>query len=212
MQINAMKGRHTRWLAGAFGLALAGTVHAAATAAADAASPGWNADAAAQLTHLEEETMLLKAQVKKLDAQAEVAQRTAALSRLGSSAAALDTVGQSVQVVAIEGVGRRYSAVIQTGDGQRFDVAAGDELPNGMRIVSIGANAVVGRWSNGETQRMIPVLASRSGAVFNPGTAGGAGMGSAGALNPGLGALVPVERSAPSGLPPGAPPATQVTP
>ncbi|HYS68185.1 MAG TPA: hypothetical protein VEN30_30785, partial [Paraburkholderia sp.] len=32
------------------------------------ADSGWTSDAAAQLTHLEEETMLLKAQIKKLDA------------------------------------------------------------------------------------------------------------------------------------------------
>jgi len=155
------------------------------------ADSGWTSDAAAQLTHLEEETMLLKAQIKKLDAQAEVAQRTAALSRLGS-AAALDPAGQSVRVVSIEGFGHRYSAVIQTGDGQRFDVAAGDVLPNGLRIVSIGASEVVGRWSSGQTARMIPVMASRSGAVLNPGTTAG-------------GALAPADRNAVPGLPPGYP-------
>lgn len=117
--------------------------------------------------------MLLKAEIRRLDAQAEVAQRTAALARLGS-AATIDPVSQNVRVVAIEGLGRRYSAVVQTGDGQRFDVAAGDQLPNGMKIVSVGANEVVGRWSNGQTTRMVPVLAARSGAVFNAGTSGGA--------------------------------------
>jgi type IV pilus biogenesis protein PilP len=160
-------------------------------AAALPADSGWTSDAAAQLTHLEEETMLLKAQIKKLDAQAEVAQRTAALSRLGSGAA-LDPAGQSLRVVSIEGFGRRYSAVIQTGDGQRFDVAAGDVLPNGLRIVSIGANEVIGRWGGGQTARMIPVMASRSGAVLNPGTGA-------------AGALAPADRNAVPGLPPGYP-------
>lgn len=163
------------------------------------ADGAWTSDAATQLTRLEEQTMLLKAEIKKLDAQAEVAQRTAALSRMGTGAA-LDPGGQAVRVVSIEGFGHHYSAVIQTTDGQRFDVAAGDELPNGLHIVSIGANEVTGRWSGGQTARMVPVMASRSGAVLNPGT----GNGSNGAAGPGS-ALVPVDRNAPPGLPPGYP-------
>jgi type IV pilus biogenesis protein PilP len=173
---------------------------AASSRTADIAPPAaWSSDAAAQLTRLEEQTVLLKAEIRKLDAQAEVAQRTAALARLGS-AATIDPVSQNVHVVAIEGLGHRYTAVVQTGDGQRFDVAAGDELPNGMKIVSVGANDVVGRWSNGQTSRMVPMLAARSGAVFNAGTGAGAGL-NAGA--PG-GTLVPAvdHAQAAAGLPP----------
>lgn len=175
---------------------------------AELAAPSpWSGDAAAQLTRLEEQTVLLKAQIRKLDAQAEVAQRTAALARLGS-AATMDPVSQSVRVVAIEGLGRRYTAVVQTGDGQRFDVASGDELPNGMKIVSVGANDVVGRWSNGQTTRLVPVLAARSGAVLTDTGAGMAGAyGGAGALRPGatasVNALAPAaDRPGGAGLPP----------
>ncbi len=192
----------------------------ASSAAPEPPPSGWSANAAAQLTRLEEQTVLLKAEIRRLDAQAEVAQRTAALARLGS-AATIDPVSQNVRVVAIEGLGRRYSAVVQTGDGQRFDVAPGDELPNGLKIVSIGANEVVGRWPNGQTTRMVPVLAARSGAVFNAGTGavtngavngganggvnGGVAMGM-GAANGGAGApggtLVPALDRATQGLPP----------
>lgn len=176
-----------------------------------ATAPGaWSATAAAQLTHLEEQTVLLKAEIRKLDAQAEVAQRTAALARLGS-AARIDPLSASVRVAAIEGIGRRYTAVLQTGDGQRFEVVSGDELPNGMKIVSIGANEVVGHWRNGRTVRMAPVLAARSGAVFNAGTgadaAGGANTGTSAGMSAGTGAgggaLTPVlDRPSAQGLPP----------
>ncbi|ACA95032.1 MULTISPECIES: type IV pilus biogenesis protein PilP [Burkholderia cepacia complex] len=196
------------------GVAVAKPLGAAPTtgAAQEAPPAGWSSGAAAQLTRLEEQTVLLKAEIRKLDAQAEVAQRTAALARLGS-AATIDPVAQNVRVIAIEGFGHRYTAIVQTGIGERFDVASGDELPNGMKIVSIGANEVVGRWGNGQKMRMVPVLASRSGAVFN----GGPNPAANGAANTGVamgggapaGTLVPAvdPAAAAAGLPPAYQPA-----
>lgn len=158
----------------------------------DAANGGWTPNAAAELTRLQEQTMLLKAEIKKLDAQAEVAQRNAALTRLGSAGNAADSSFDAVRVVAIEGLGRRFSARLQSSGGQEFDVSAGDMLPNGLHIVSIASNEVVGRWSSGQTLHLVPVLASRSGAVFNPGVSSAAA------------GVAPMPNGVP-GLPPGLP-------
>jgi type IV pilus biogenesis protein PilP len=158
----------------------------------EAVNGAWTPNAAAELTHLQEQTMLLKAEIKKLDAQAEVAQRNAVLTRLGNAGNATDSSFDAVRVVAIEGLGRRFSARLQSSGGQEFDVSAGDMLPNGLHIVSIASNEVVGRWSSGQTLHLMPVLASRSGAVFNPGVSSAA----AGAA--------PMPNGVP-GLPPGLP-------
>ncbi|MFM0040917.1 type IV pilus biogenesis protein PilP [Paraburkholderia sediminicola] len=166
---------------------------------AEAPNGAWMPNAAAELTRLQEQTVLLKAEIKKLDAQAEVAQRTAALTRLGS-AGSVDAGSDAVRVVAIEGLGHRFSATLQSTDGAQFDVSAGDVLPNGLHIVSIASNEVVGRWSSGQTLRLMPVLASRSGAVLNPGVTSGSGSNAA--LGTAGGA--PVANGVP-GLPPGYP-------
>ncbi|APR38335.1 type IV pilus biogenesis protein PilP [Paraburkholderia sp. SOS3] len=130
-------------------------------------------NAADELMHLQEQTLLLKAQLKKLDAQAQVAERTAALSRLGGGGADdIDSGRGALRVVAIEGLGRRLSATLQTVDGQQFDVAAGDQLPNGVRIVSVAANEVLARSNSGRTLHLMPVL-SRGAVPYGPAPAAG---------------------------------------
>ncbi|MFC0402784.1 type IV pilus biogenesis protein PilP [Paraburkholderia rhizosphaerae] len=135
--------------------------------------------AADELTRLQEQTVLLKAELRKLDAQAQVAERTAALSRLSGAADAAH-LGRSgdggLRVTAVEGIGRSFSATLVTADGQQFEVAAGDTLPNGLRIVSVGANEVLGRWENGRSIRLMPTVA-RGGAVFNSSAQAAAGSG-----------------------------------
>ncbi|HEY4350796.1 MAG TPA: type IV pilus biogenesis protein PilP [Paraburkholderia sp.] len=129
-------------------------------------------NAADELMHLQEQTLLLKAQLKKLDAQAQVAERTAALSRLGAGSDSIDNGRGALRVVAIEGLGRRFSATLQTVDGQQFEVAAGDQLPNGIRIVSVAANEVLARSDSGRTLHLMPVL-SRGAAPYGPAQAAG---------------------------------------
>ncbi|MEW6343417.1 MAG: type IV pilus biogenesis protein PilP [Paraburkholderia sp.] len=175
-------------------------VQAANAPPAEAANGAWTSNAAAELTRLQEQTVLLKAEIKKLDAQAEVAQRTAALTRLGSAGTAVDAGSDAVRVVAIEGLGRRFSATLQSAEGEEFDVSAGDVLPNGLHIVSIAPNEVVGRWNDGRTLHLMPVLASRSGAVLNPGVPSAGNMGAA----PGMAGGVSLPNGVP-GLPSGFP-------
>jgi type IV pilus biogenesis protein PilP len=101
--------------------------------------------AANELMQLQEETLILKAQLKKLDAQAQVAERQEALHRMGNSAAPFS----DVSLVATQSLGKRISATVATTDGAEFDVTMGDTLPNGMRVAAIHPGSIVLASSNG---------------------------------------------------------------
>jgi type IV pilus biogenesis protein PilP len=125
-------------------LAQGGAADAAANATADAApratvvpTPA-AAQAANELMELQEETLLLKAQLKKLDAQADVFQREQAIHRMGSPVSYGD-----MSLVATQSLGKTMNATVSNGDGAEMDVHAGDTLPNGMRVVSIRSGAIV---------------------------------------------------------------------
>ncbi|RQR60621.1 type IV pilus biogenesis protein PilP [Burkholderia sp. Bp9126] len=95
---------------------------------------------AARLTQLQSETVLLQAQLKKLETQQQVIERTAQLARaLGGGAPA---AGQFT-VTAIEGVGKRAFATLRMNGGAEFEVQRGDALPDGGRVVAIEPRAVV---------------------------------------------------------------------
>jgi type IV pilus biogenesis protein PilP len=94
--------------------------------------------AANELMRLQEETLLLKAQLKKLDAQTQVAEREEALHRMGATVSYAD-----VSLIATQSLGKTMSATVATTDGAEFDVRPGDTLPNGMRVASIRSGAVV---------------------------------------------------------------------
>ncbi|KVN39683.1 pilus assembly protein PilP [Burkholderia pyrrocinia] len=118
------------------GLALlAGAARAAGPASLDDSGA-----TAARLTQLQSETVLLQAQLKKLETQQQVVERTAQLARaLGGGAPA---AGQFT-VTAIEGVGRRAFATMRMNGGAEFEVQRGDALPDGGRVVAIEPRAVV---------------------------------------------------------------------
>lgn len=93
---------------------------------------------AARLTQLQSETVLLQAQLKKLETEQQVAERAAQLARVRGGAPA----GQ-FEVTAIEGVGKRAFATLRMNGGAEFEVQRGDALPDGGRVVAIGPRAVV---------------------------------------------------------------------
>jgi type IV pilus biogenesis protein PilP len=97
------------------------------------------AQAANELMRLQEETLILKAQLKKLDAQAQVAERQEALHRMGSTVSSYS----DVSLIATQGLGKTMSATVATSDGTEIDVATGDTLPNGMRVTAIRSGAIV---------------------------------------------------------------------
>jgi type IV pilus biogenesis protein PilP len=151
-----------------FALVAPGSVYAAAAAVAASASaaaappaavvPTSAAMAAAnQLMRLQEDTVVLNAQLKKLDAQAQVAAREAALNQVSRTAA-----NTEVSVVATQSLGRDTSATVRTVDGGELDVHAGDTLPNGMRVVSIRPGAMVVQGLGGQRSTLL-VSSARDG-------------------------------------------------
>ncbi|RDU96765.1 type IV pilus biogenesis protein PilP [Trinickia dinghuensis] len=146
----------------------------AATAAPASPAPATQAttQAATELMQLQEETLLLKAQLKKLDAQAQVAEREEALRRMGGPVA----YGE-LALTATQSLGKVTSATLSSSDGAEFSVRAGEVLPNGMRVVSIRPGAVVlaGRSGHRETLAVVPPQQSlRDASVTGP--ANGAGL------------------------------------
>lgn len=124
-----------------------------ATAALDAPSSEAAATVAA-LTRLEGETVVLKAQLKKLETQTQIAQRSAELNRLNGAGAPDD-----VRVRAVEGLGSRLFATLESRSAGEFEVRVGDTLPNGMKIVSIKPNAVYAQVRGG-AKVQLPMVVS----------------------------------------------------
>ena len=119
--------------------AASGAVAVGAVSAASDPAPSPAALAAAQeLMSLQEDTVILKAQLKKLDAQAEVAERQEALGRMGRA-----VTNDEVAVIATQGLGGSMMATLNVNDSSEVDVHTGDTLPNGMRVVSIRPGVVV---------------------------------------------------------------------
>ncbi|CAB3770833.1 hypothetical protein LMG29660_06735 [Burkholderia puraquae] len=128
-----MRNSRVRWMC-SLGLAvLAGAVRAAAPVSSDD-----DGATAARLTQLQSETVLLQAQLKKLETEQQVAERSAQLARVRGGAPAAQFA-----VVAIEGVGKRAFATLRMNGGAEFEVQRGDVLPDGGRVVAIEPRAVV---------------------------------------------------------------------
>lgn len=94
--------------------------------------------AATELMRLQEDTVVLKAELKKLDAQAQVAEREDALHRMGRT-----QTYDEITLVATQSLGKTMSATVLTSDGGELDVRSGDTLPNGARVKSIRSGAMV---------------------------------------------------------------------
>jgi type IV pilus biogenesis protein PilP len=95
------------------------------------------AQVANELMRLQEDTLLLRAQLKKLDAQAQVAQREQALHQMGGTG-----VMGEVSLIATQSLGQTTIATLAA-DGSEFDVRAGDSLPDGSRVAQIRPGQLV---------------------------------------------------------------------
>lgn len=125
----------------------------AAVGAGDAPSSEAVATVAA-LTRLEGETVVLKAELKKLETQTQIAQRAAELNRLIGAGAP-----DEVRVRAVEGLGNKLFATLESRNAGEFEVKAGDTLPNGMKIVAIKPNAVYAQMRGG-AKVQLPMVVS----------------------------------------------------
>jgi type IV pilus biogenesis protein PilP len=128
-------------------------VAASAPALLDAPSSEAAATVAA-LTRLEGETVVLKAELKKLETQTQIAQRSAELNRLNGGG-----TPDEVRVRAVEGLGGKLFATLESRNAGEFEVKVGDTLPNGMRIVAIKPNAVVAQLRSG-ARVQLPMVVS----------------------------------------------------
>ncbi|TKC86962.1 type IV pilus biogenesis protein PilP [Trinickia terrae] len=153
-------------------LALACAFSCPAAALAEASAPAADAgtrvsvqptaaamQAANELMRLQEDTLLLKAQLKKLDAQAQVAEREQTLHRMGNPV----TYGE-VSLLATQSLGKAMSATLASSDGSEFDVRAGDTLPDGMRVVQIRSGAVVLAGQDGRRTTLTVSMPAHGGA------------------------------------------------
>jgi type IV pilus biogenesis protein PilP len=127
--------------------------------------------AANELMRLQEDTLLLKAQLKKLDAEAQVVEREEALPRMGRPVPYGD-----MSLVATQSLGKATSATISSGDGAEIGVETGDMLPNGMHVVSIRSGAIVlaGREGHHVTLTVVsPQQTARNIAAMGAANSGG---------------------------------------
>jgi type IV pilus biogenesis protein PilP len=132
--------RNSHWL----GLA-ACVIAQAAMAAPAASTPASNSGAARRLTAIEAETAVLKAQQRKLEVQAQIATKQAEIAAREGEArrAALVRAGEAPVLRGIDGVGKRLFASVEVPGYGMLDVGAGDKLPDGSRVVSVGTGEIV---------------------------------------------------------------------
>ncbi|CAB3769408.1 type IV pilus biogenesis protein PilP [Paraburkholderia solisilvae] len=102
------------------------------------------AAAANELMRLQEDTVVLKAQLKKLDAQAQVAEREATLNRMDRT-----ITYDEIAVLATQSLGDSISATVDINGSGETEVRQGDTLANGMRVVSIHPGSVVVQGKDG---------------------------------------------------------------
>ncbi|TCW83877.1 type IV pilus biogenesis protein PilP [Burkholderia sp. SRS-46] len=132
---------------------LAGAARAAGPASFDDSGA-----TAARLTQLQSETVLLQAELKKLETEQQVAERAAQLARTRSGG----VPAQQLTVTAIAGVGKRAFATLRINGGAEFEVQRGDALPDGGRVVAIEPRAVVVS-NRGRTVRLSTASPSYAG-------------------------------------------------
>lgn len=145
-------------------------------AAPTAPEPVQPSATAQALTRLEEESLLLKARLKALETEAQIAQRNAELTRL---TAAGERSGFVVR--AVEGLGNALYATLWSRDQGEVEVKVGDTLPNGMRIVAVRPGEVLAQAARSRKPVALPmaidVPPSQAGEQSYAGapTAGGTG-------------------------------------
>jgi hypothetical protein len=122
--------------------------------------------AADELMRLQEDTVVLKAELKKLDAQAAVAERKDAIDRAGHRA-----IETNVSLIATQSLGKTMFASVATSDGGELDVRTGDTLPNSMRVVSIRSGAIVVEARDGHHSTLTVSSAPRMVEATGAGTA-----------------------------------------
>ncbi len=152
---------------------------------ATAPEPALPSTTALALTRLEEETLLLKARLKALETEAQIAQRNAELTRL---AAAGERSGFVVR--AVEGIGKSLYATLWSRDQGEVEVKVGDTLPNGMRIVAVRPGEVLAQLAHSRKPVALPMaIDALPASADEQSYAGAPAGGGPGAVIPGIPSL-----------------------
>jgi type IV pilus biogenesis protein PilP len=115
---------------------------------ASAAHAGSTAD---DLAQIEAQHVVLKARLRVLETQAQMAARQAEIERHGPVAeGTMPTLG------GVEGVGDKLYATVYLENGYVAEVRTGDMLPNGMRVLSIRPDNVLVQRSDKTRVRLKP--------------------------------------------------------
>ena len=124
--------------------------------AACSASAALAGSAADSLARLEEETLILKAREKQLGVKAQIIAKEAEIASRQADVNRILPPGDddAPTVQAIEGIGEKLFATLRLRDGGTIDVAGGDVLPNGMKVVSIRTNEVTVATAKGRHVRL----------------------------------------------------------
>ena len=127
-------------------------------------SSSFAASPAEQITDINTDIAVLDAQVKRDDLRLRNMKQRADIEKINGGASS------DLQVVWVEGIGKQKYAQLITEAGNRYEVRAGDKLPQGLRVVSVAPNEVVVE-DSAKRRRMLtmaPASASNSNAIGSP--------------------------------------------
>ena len=139
-----------------------------ASLGASAARAGSTAD---DLAQIEAQHVVLKARLRVLETQAQMAARQAEIERHGPVAeGGMPTLG------GVEGVGDKLYATIYMENGYIVEVRTGDMLPNGMRVLSVKPSNVLVQKADKTRVRLKPAGEPPRGTGLNFSAAGAASL------------------------------------
>jgi type IV pilus biogenesis protein PilP len=124
-----------------------------------------------QLSRIDAETLVLKAQERQLAVQTKILQLQADLNNRQTSIDQNARPGApgDPTVQSIEGIGDAVFATLLFENGSSIDVRTGDVLPNGMRVLSVRTNEVTVSAEKQRNVRLLPgnaaLISAASGAV-----------------------------------------------
>lgn len=132
-------------LAAAVAAEPAAAAAAAAVGAGSAASGAGLPAIADNLSRIENETLLLKAQERQMAVRLQLAAQRNDLAVRHAHMQSIERPARAGDptVLAVEGIGRHPFAMLMMDNGSLMEAAIGDVLPNGMTVLSVRAGEVV---------------------------------------------------------------------
>jgi type IV pilus biogenesis protein PilP len=124
-----------------------------------------------QLSRIDAETLVLKAQERQLAVQTKILQLQGELNarQTGLDQSARPGAPGDPTVQSIEGIGDTVFATLRFENGSTIDVRTGNVLPNGMQVLSIKTNEVTVSADKRRNIRLLPgnaaLISAASGAV-----------------------------------------------